>query len=327
MKKVTVGVILFGEKYLNKSIKSLLNQDYQNIDFVFRDQEEGKYSAFEWLSKNMPEAFKKADIKKEKNLWHSGGHNKIINNMTDDIYICASYDMLYPKDMVSKIVKSAEENKDATVFTAKLMRWDFENDKKTNFIDSLGIGITDYHYLYDFGQGEKDIGQYDDMNDIFGVTGAFFAITKKGLESIRYKDEYFDKNLHYRNDCDLSYRLRWAGNKIQIIHDLKLYHDRQVANNGQSLKLRQAAKALWVKESSYLGDRIIMMKNYSKKYPIKVRVKTFLYHFLKRAYLLTTTPELFKTIKKVKSLKTETLEKRKAMKRIVSESEIVKLMK
>ena len=64
MKKVTVGVILFGEKYLNKSIKSLLNQDYQNIDFVFRDQEEGKYSAFEWLSKNMPEAFKKADIKK-----------------------------------------------------------------------------------------------------------------------------------------------------------------------------------------------------------------------------------------------------------------------
>jgi GT2 family glycosyltransferase len=101
-KKVTVGVILFGTKYLEDSLKSLVNQDYENTEYIFKDQEDSVHSAYEYIKNNLPDVFQKAKIIKGKNLYHSGGHNEIINQMSGDYYFCCSNDMLYPKNFISK---------------------------------------------------------------------------------------------------------------------------------------------------------------------------------------------------------------------------------
>jgi len=289
MKKVTVGIILFGDKYLKKSIPSILNQDYENIEYIFIDQEEGKHSAYKFLKKEMPEIFDKVKLIKGGNLWHSGGHNKIINMMTGDYYLCASNDMLYPSNLLSTLIKEIQKNPDYSVTSCKLKRWDYLNNKKTNYIDSLGIAKTDYHHFYDMGQGELDNGQYKNLKEIWGISGALFLAKKEALEAIKDNGEYFDSRIHYKNDVDLSFRLKRAGQKCLLVQKLEAYHDRQVAD--------KTKKTLWVKKSSFIGERILMQKNYwpfTKKYPLKVRIKTRIYHFLKTTYLLLTTPTLIK---------------------------------
>lgn len=335
--KVTVGLSLTGDKYLDESIPTLLNQDYPDIEYIFWDSEDGIWRAYNFIEKNIPEAFKKAKIIKGQNLWHSGNNNKMIEMMTGDLYICASNDMLYPKDFVSKIVKAFKDNPDYDFGTVKSMRWDYENGKKkTNIIDSFGIAIDEYHHFYDIGQTEEDKGQYDKLKDVFGVSGAMFIITKKGLNSIKFEDQYFDNLLHYKNDVDLSYRLKLAGNKGFLIQDLCVYHNRQVASKKKSgavmgldvlKKQGKKSKSLFMKESSFWGDLILMNKNFSKDFPLSIRLKSRIYHFLKNTYRIISTPSLFKKYLAYLKIKPELEKRKKAMKRIAPVSEIVKFMK
>lgn len=318
MKKVTIGLVLFGTKYLKETLPTLIDQDYENVEFVFRDQEEGKWSASKLIEQDLPEIYKKAKIIQGKNLWHSGGHNAIINKMKGEYYFCCSNDMLYPRDFVSKIIKKMEEKPRFSFATCKIKRWDYKNKLKTNFIDSLGIGIKERHHFYDIGHGEDDKGQYDEMIEVFGVSGALSIFTKKALRSIKYKDEYFDALMHYKDDVDLSYRLRWAGNKALLIHDVTVFHDRQVDEKKR--------KPLWVKKSSFLGEKILMKKNFSDQFPFKIKLKTKIYHFFKTAFLLKRNPRLFTEIKKLRKHKNEIEQKRLALGKNVPPKEIVKLM-
>lgn len=292
MKKVTIGVVLYGTKYLAQSLKSLINQDYPEVEYIFRDQEEGKYSASEFIGKNLPEVNAKARVIKGKNIYHSGGHNAIINQMSGDYYFCCSNDMLYPPDFVSKVVEAMEKNPDFSFATCKIKRWDYENDKKTNIIDSFGIGATEYHHFYDIGQGEEDEGQYEYLENIFGTSGALSVFTREALQLIRRNDEYFDEAIHYKNDVDLSYRLNLAGEKAMLIQNVTVFHDRQTDSSSK--------KSAWVKRSSFIGEKILMKKNFSKTLPFRVRLKTRIYHFLKTTYLLIRNPSLITAYKEIK---------------------------
>jgi GT2 family glycosyltransferase len=318
MKKVTVGLVLWKDKYLAKSIPSLLNQDYENIEFIFRDAEEGVHSAYHYLKNELPEIFSKVKISCEKNLWHSGGHNAIIREMTGDYYLCVSNDMLYPHDMISRMVQAFESHAEVGFVGCKLKRWDYVNNQKTPFIDTLGIAITPANRYYEIAQGKKDKGQ--SPKAVFGVSAALAMYKKEALEAIKYHDEYFDELIHYKNDVDLSYRLQWAGFNPLIINDLEVYHDRQVSEIKK--------KPLWVIRSSYRGDLIVLMKNFSKYFPWWCKLKTVLYLGIKSLFLLTIHPILWKEIAFVR--KNHGLIKRKAgliKKSPEQASKIVTLMK
>ncbi len=323
-KKVTIGMILFGTKYLKESLPTLIVQDHRNVEYIFRDQEEGEHSAYTYIKNHLPEVFKKVKITKGKNLMHSGGHNAIINEMTGEYYFCCSNDMLYPKDFISKAVQELEKNPQYSFATCKILKWDYEKNKKTNIIDSFGIAATQYHHFYDIGQGEEDKGQYDNMKEPFGTSGALSIFTKQALQKIKYKNEkghneYYDELMHYKNDVDLSYRLRWAGEKPLLIHTVTVHHDRQVQ--------KQTEKTYKTKASSFLGERILMDKNYSREFSAKIRAKTTIYHFLKKIYLLITNPKLFKELRKLKALRPQIQKKKQAIKKEILPRKIQKWLK
>src|SRR5690242_20286147 len=128
--KVTIGLILFkGEKYLSQSLPTLADQDYPNLEFLWRDQSPNG-EALEYVQKNLPAITQKISIEKGENLMHSGGHNVLMRKMSGEYYFCCSYDMLYSPDFVSKIVAELEksENKKYGSATCKIMRWDFRED-------------------------------------------------------------------------------------------------------------------------------------------------------------------------------------------------------
>lgn len=283
--KVTVGVVPFGGvKYLPYSLKSLLDQDYPNVEYLLLDQEEGKYTASRWIEKEHPEWLSKMNLWQGPNLWHGGGMNKLIASMSGEIFIVASQDMLYPPDMVSKIVKFFQDNPGFDFATCRLYRWDFEKLEKTNTIDSLGLKITTKHSAYEIGQGREAGLINTEFDEIFGGSGALLILTKEAIEKVKVDGQVFDENLHYKNDVDLAYRLQWAGCRGAILNSVIVYHDRFINS--------QAKKPFWVKRQSLLGDLVFIKKNFSWQYSLLTILKTWLYIWAKCTFLTITNPKL-----------------------------------
>lgn len=347
--KVSIGIILFkAEKYLPFTLKSLAEQDYENIEFLFRDQSPN-FEAYEYIKNELPEYFEKFTIQKGSNRLHSGGHNDLINQMTGDYYICASNDMYYPKNFVSSVVKALEkeENKNFGTATVKLMRWDFDsitNEKLqmkngleksfTNIIDSCGITLTKAHRFFDLGQTELDQGQYDHLQSIFGGSGALTIFRKNALDTITFvnkdgKKEYYDELLHYKNDVDLAYRLQWAGEKCLFLPHIQVWHDRQVKSVGGGIAgmfRSRKDKNVFAKESSYFGQQVMLLKNYSSDFSWNIRCKTFFFQLCSKLFLALFEPKILGQNKKIQENFSEIMEKKSRMYRVVSPDEIEKFM-
>jgi len=328
--KVTIGVLLFkDEKYLAYSLPSLLDQDYENIEFIFRDQSPNG-EVYDYLTKSHPEFFHKAKIKRGKNLMHSGGHNAMIREMTGEYYICASNDMLYPKDFVSRIIAGmAGSEPRHYVATCKLMQWDYETmlvgnkeGSQTNIVDSYGIGITKGQHFYDIGQGKEE-NEVEIPTKMLGPSGALAVFHKKALDAIAYHNgkgevEYFDENLHYKNDVDLAYRLSWAGFPCYLAKDVKVYHDRQASTVKK--------KSAWAITNSFKGHLITLKKNYDKGFSWWVKIRTLHNLKLRFLYMLLLHPSGLKAYGEVSKLKKETLRKQRQIKKNVSSTDIEAIM-
>jgi len=336
--KVTIGIILYRDTtYLPWSLPSLLNQDYPNTEFVIRDQSpEGE--VYEWLEENHPDFFEKATISKADNVMHSGGHNAMIRDMKGEIYFCVGGDMLYPKNFVSRVVEAMQDSQDH-VATCKVMQWNFEEVKKGNLhgskttkIDSFGIGLTKSHRLFDRGQG-VEVTQFLEDGKILGPSGTLAVFDRVALEAISYKNEegvleYFDENLHYKNDCDLAYRLAWAGFKTLLV-DVEVYHDRQLGEKSKGALQRlkhHHEKAKWAKESSLLGHLVVLKKNFDSNHSFSVKFRTILSQLARYIYTLLLAPSMLKTYRKVRVMKPEIERRKQQMKKSVPAQTIETLM-
>lgn len=343
-KKVTVGLILYlGEKYFKQSLESLINQDYPDIEFLIRDQSPNGEAA-EYIGKNLAHLLPKIRLERGENLFHSGGHNALINKMQGEYYFCCGYDMLYPADFVSKIVAEMEkpENKKYGSATCELMQWNFQQanpnlPEKTDNIDSFGIGLTKGNYFFDIGQGEKDQEQYKNVHEIFGASGALTVFRKEALQAIAYKNdknyhEYYDELIHYKNDIDLAYRLQWAGFPCLLVRDLKVYHDRQVSSTKGEFKLltilkSRRDKSSWAKKNSFFGHLVVIAKNVKgQPFRLTVKFKTWLSHFFRLLYTMFFEREILAEYKNLKKHQKEIAAKTAAIKRNVSAKELERFM-
>ncbi|MCD5382731.1 glycosyltransferase [Candidatus Gracilibacteria bacterium] len=303
IKKVSLGVIFYKNlKYIPKFLETIFNQKKFNgeIEYIFRDQDPEK-EVFFYIKKNFPEYFEKIKFFTKDGGFHSEGHNFLIKKSEGDLYFCLSNDMIYPENLVSKFVDFFEKNNEK-IATCKIKRWDFSifaktgnlEKSKSNFIDSIGIGICENHHFYDIGQGEKDFGQYDNLKEIFGPSGAFFVCDKNFFEN-----NFFDeKNIpHYKNDCDFSYKLNWQGISTKILTNIEVYHDRQLEGNGK--KIFGKIKNLRERNDFFLGDSLkghlnLLKKNFTFKFGAKIFLKTFANEVKKFLFFLIFKPKLLK---------------------------------
>ncbi len=329
--KVTIGLILRGNlHYLKLSLGSLVAQDYPNLEILVRDQSDHG-EAYEYLQNEMPDVFAKLNIEKAPNVMHSGGHNALIRKMTGDWCFCASNDMWYPPDFISKAMAELEkpENKEVGSASPKLMRWDFkvaESDlesSKTHFLDSVGIGLGPCHKFTDKGQGQEDKGQYDHRTLIFGASAAAGFYKKSALDDVAWTNdkgerEYFDETIHYKNDAELAYRLQWAGHKCLFIPSSKVWHDRQAST--------QSGKSVWTKQNSYFGQLVTVRKNWSPDFSLIVKLMTGLRQAALWAYAFLLDRSLLKARADYQKLIPLIDQKRAAMPRRVKAEEIERLM-
>ncbi len=115
------------------------------------------------------------------------------------------------------------------ILTGPLLGYDIQSDKPTGKYDSTGIFCTWYGRWFDRAQGTPiDERLYNKIEEVPAICGALMFCRKKALDSILLRGkEVFDNTFYmYKEDIDLSLRIRRKGWKLLYAPQPAAYHCR-----------------------------------------------------------------------------------------------------
>lgn len=266
---------------------------------------------------------------KDGNLGYGRSYNEILRLNLDALYkyfLLVTSDVLLVPESVLLFLKRMEKDDEIAMCSGKLYYFDFKNNLKTDRIDSFGIMAKKSHHFYDLGAGEIDKGQYDDkLETVFGVSGASFIIRFDTIIDVfELVGGLFDERMWmYKEDVDLSYKLRWLNKKLILSPEVFGYHARTVYNkyghDFAGLLRAYKSKQFYSRKESYKNHILMLKNNFTFLYGFKIVAKTFLYEFAKAFYMLLRHPVVlffgFKTLLFVSARRTP---KRASVKKILS---------
>ncbi len=138
-------------------------------------------------------------------------------------------DAFITPDLLPKLIARMQQPEwaDVAVCTPLLLGYSLKEDKPSGLIDSAGIGMSSYGRFFDRGQGSSDLSAFSQSTEVEGVCGAFMLCRRAALDAVSPNGEVFDESFYmYKEDVDLSLRLRRAGGRLMLCADLAAYHCR-----------------------------------------------------------------------------------------------------
>lgn len=340
---VTIGLVTWNSaRYLEPCITSMLGQDYENLEITVFDNHSTD-DTIDILREKFPSV---KVTTSERNIGFGAAHNELIRASEAEFYACLNPDMTFEPDFISELVRAISENPGIGSSGGKIKKWDFESllkggdhtrtDGKTNFIDSVGLRICRSHRFEDMGQGEVDYGQYDQEQEIFGLSGAAVLLRRSALEDTAITDpetgrkEFFDETMFaYKEDVDLAYRLQWAGWKAKYTPLAVAYHDRSVAGEGNTswnIVRNRVKKSSFINSVSYLNHQILLKKNFSPQFSGDIKRATLWYNTKVFIYLMLFETETLWQWWKLMKMQRLLHERQKMMPRRVNTGDIERFM-
>ena len=214
MKKVFVVVPNWnGAEYLGECLKSLLSQSFESkIVVVDNGSTDG---SVELIEKQFPEVML---LKQSKNHGFAGGVNIGLNyamGQGAEYIALFNNDAVAEKSWLQNLVDVLDKNTKAGIATSKLMR-----DDRVH-IDSTGDFYTIWGMPFPRGRNQKDTGQYDESEEVFGASGGASLYRTALLNEIGLFD---DKFFAYFEDVDISFRAQLAGWRVIYEPKAIAYH-------------------------------------------------------------------------------------------------------
>lgn len=249
-----------GAEMLAEAIKSIRNQSQENTIVVVDNASVD--DSVELVESRFTDVVL---IKNDINKGFAGGVNTGIRYALDngaEAIALFNNDAVAKKDWLKRLCETLTANPETGIVTCKLMR-----DDKEHF-DSTGDFYSVWGIPFPRGRNQKDIGQYDKAESVFGASGGASLYRAEMLREIGLFDERF---FAYYEDVDISFRAQLAGWKVKYNPEAVAYH-----HIGAT--------------SSKLGDftRYHSIKNflllYTKNMPVKLYWKYlpyFLYQFMR----------------------------------------------
>ena len=238
------------------------------------------------------------------NLGYAAAANQGIRMAKGEYMMVLNPDIILEPDYIEKCVRKMDSDEKIAAITGKLYKYDFAENRKTNIIDTVGLLSFRNRRVIDEGQGMKDHGQFSLEHEVFGVSGACPIYRKSALEDVKIpsgeeRGEYFDEDFFmYKEDVDLSWRMRIYGWKCFYLPAAQAYHGRGTGalkrfSHWEVLKNRSKLSK-FQKYYSYKNQRLMQLKNEF--------VRGFLWNFfpiiwkeiLIKCYMIFREPFLFK---------------------------------
>lgn len=316
--KLYLGFITCGDqtvKYLPDFLSSL--DKHNNKDFTvlaFDNSEIINNDNVKFIKANYPNI----ELMRDKgNIGFARGYNQMITRAIQngaEYFLALNPDMILAPGMITEAMIAIQEDEKIGAVAPKILKLDFLNQQKTKFIDSYGLYITKEHRFSDRHQGENDFN-FDKSEAVFGFTGAAVLFRINALVDVAFFNgnyyEYFDELMFmYKEDCDLSYRLRLADWNIIFSPLSVVYHDRTASPKGETfwqIILNRQNKSRQIKKWSFINHWILLLKikNLSLSWRVKLatiwyQLKSLVFVFMFEQYLLKELVTLWKLLPEIK---------------------------
>jgi GT2 family glycosyltransferase len=172
----------------------------------------------------------------EKNIGYGAANNIGLSHIDpdSDFFLIINPDTFLDECFVEQALKYSEKYEDASILTGLMESYDLKDDRPSGRIDSTGIFRKWYGRWYDRGLGEStDMYSVPEEGMVPAACGAlmFCRTSFFGDELPILFDERF---FLYKEDIELSIRVRKRGGVIYFIPSMKAYHCRgwkQVRHN------------------------------------------------------------------------------------------------
>lgn len=132
-------------------------------------------------------------------------------------------------DFIEGAIAYMENNPTCGMLTGAVLGYDISRDRPTGKYDSTGVFRRWYGQWYDRDQGEEyEPGKYLLVESVPAICGAVMFCRKRALDEVMIRGvEVLDSRFYmYKEDIDLSLRLRKEGWKLAFVPHLITYHCR-----------------------------------------------------------------------------------------------------
>jgi len=274
--KISVIIVHYNTPHFLKTcLDAIFNQTYENIEVIFIDNNSPEREGIEFVRdaySHSPETRNNKSlmiVDNAENLGYAKAANqgiKIAMENGADFLVITNPDIIYTPEYFEKIVERIEKDTSVASITGKVYKYDFTNQKPTNIIDTVGLFAYKSRRVIDDGQGVEDKGQFDEEQEVFGISGACPLYRRNALEDVKIGDEYFDENFFmYKEDVDLSWRFLLFGWKNLFYPKAIAYHGRGtgIAKRFTTAEVMENRKKLskFQKKYSFRNQLLMEIKN------------------------------------------------------------------
>lgn len=242
-------------RHLERLLQSLHSQTYQFLEVMVVDNA----SSDDTVTYLREQKIRPLDqlICNPTNDWFAKGNNIGIHQAHGEyIYICND-DIAFTPTYFERLVAYAEQHPECGLMGGKLLK--LKDGQPAQIFDSAGLQRYRSGKVINRGENEVDRGQFDTAETVFGITGAGMLLRRTVLEKIRYQNEYFDEDfIAYKEDIDLSWRIRRAGYTVWYEPTAVAYHARTVQQH--SWRERRLTREV-IRAYSYRNHMWTLVKN------------------------------------------------------------------
>lgn len=198
-----------GKRFLKGCIESLLAQENVELEIIVVDNG-SKDGSVEYLKSNFEDVL---IVENETNQGFAGGTNAGIRASSGEYILTMNNDTKADSDFAFQLQKGMQDE-DVGMCASKML---FLDDS----INSAGICISKSGAAWDRGMFERDFGQYDVSEEVFGPCAGAALYRRKMLDQIGLFDEDF---FLYLEDVDLALRARLAGWRCIYMPCARVHH-------------------------------------------------------------------------------------------------------
>jgi len=194
-------------------------------------------------------------IQNKSNHGFAGGYNEALKKVTADIFVLVNSDVEVTPNWLEPMISTFENEPKTAILQPKIL--DFKNKAYFEYAGAAGGYIDKYGFPFCRGRIfdtiEKDLGQYDDVAEIFWASGACFFIRSEVYTTLEGFDASF---FAHQEEIDLCWRAINKGYTIKYNPKSVVYHV-----GGATLQQGNPKKT----ELNFRNSLFMLTKNLPKK--------------------------------------------------------------
>lgn len=154
---------------------------------------------------------------------YAKGYNDALKNLDEDIFCLLNSDVEVTENWLLPIIETFNNEPNTAIIQPKLL--DYNRNGYFEYAGAAGGFIDKFGYPYCrgriFNTIEKDLGQYNDVADIFWASGACLFIRNTVFHGLKGFDESFFAHME---EIDLCWRAKNLGYDITYVGHSKIFH-------------------------------------------------------------------------------------------------------